>query len=412
MNNIRLNPFTGQFDLIEKFDFKNPFRNLCSGRTYPTLQAAMDDVNDDESIYICSGDHSSSDTVITNVNNITIFANGSSGSENTKIGQVTIDNTCIGLEFKEIDFYGLFQPAVIDTGSSDTTFYECRFDKAGSAIVVNITGSPSGAQPIFKSCRINGQLVNAGSSFTKFIECNYCEDIQDLIQSGNSSSFLSRSTVNASINHSGNGILFVEDCTISTLISSANELAPGFPYLSINKARTINQSTGLSEIIEKTGSCAYAFFDFSYKIDGSTINGSDISDKYSESYATRLKGKTKSQLNSLARIAGMQHYANDELRDYSDNGIKLNLIEYKDDEVVETSITETIDVRLINIIKQTTSGIITSLSNVVLGSTVTITNRSGGNNALNLTVQGIVSPTIYDCESFTISYNGTDWDVK
>ena len=74
-----------------------------------------------------------------------------------------------------------------------------------------------------------------------------------------------------------------------------------------------------------------------------------------------------------------------------------------------TSTNETINAELYELITQDTSGITTSLS-VITGSKITITNRSGGNNTLNLTIQGIASPIIKDRESFSLIYNGTDYD--
>lgn len=74
-----------------------------------------------------------------------------------------------------------------------------------------------------------------------------------------------------------------------------------------------------------------------------------------------------------------------------------------------TSTNETINAELYELITQDTSGITTSLS-VITGSKITITNRSGGNNTLNLTIQGTASPIIKDLESFSLIYNGTDYD--
>jgi galactitol-specific phosphotransferase system IIC component len=79
--------------------------------------------------------------------------------------------------------------------------------------------------------------------------------------------------------------------------------------------------------------------------------------------------------------------------------------------IIETTITETIDVSIYNVVRQTSSGITTSLSNMVTGSKITITNTSGGTNILNITVQDVATPNIHDCESFSIVFNGTTWDV-
>ena len=75
-----------------------------------------------------------------------------------------------------------------------------------------------------------------------------------------------------------------------------------------------------------------------------------------------------------------------------------------------TSITETIDAELYELITQSVSGISTSLTSII-GSMVTITNRSGADNILNMTIQGEISPTIKDYESFSLVYNGVDYDL-
>lgn len=75
-----------------------------------------------------------------------------------------------------------------------------------------------------------------------------------------------------------------------------------------------------------------------------------------------------------------------------------------------TSTTETVDISSVGVIRQTASGITTSLSNVVSGSTITIINDSGGNNTLNITFMGAALPILQDKESITMTYNGTDWD--
>lgn len=78
--------------------------------------------------------------------------------------------------------------------------------------------------------------------------------------------------------------------------------------------------------------------------------------------------------------------------------------------LVNTGATETLNIEGLEVIRQTSSGITTSLSGAVAGSRVTITNRSGGDNTLNITIQGVASPTIKDLESFSLVYNGTDYD--
>jgi hypothetical protein len=79
--------------------------------------------------------------------------------------------------------------------------------------------------------------------------------------------------------------------------------------------------------------------------------------------------------------------------------------------IITTIITESIDVEACTTIRQTSSGIITSLSNFTTGSCIIIKNASGGTNTLNITIEGNVSPLIYDGEGFNMVYNGTDWDL-
>ncbi len=94
-----------------------------------------------------------------------------------------------------------------------------------------------------------------------------------------------------------------------------------------------------------------------------------------------------------------------------DTGVERDDARILEEVIVSTAITETIDVNTCTVIKQTVSGIITSLSNVVLGTRMMIKNSGGGNNTLNITIEGNVSPIIYDGEGFNMVFNGTDWDL-
>lgn len=85
------------------------------------------------------------------------------------------------------------------------------------------------------------------------------------------------------------------------------------------------------------------------------------------------------------------------------NGMVLN--------ITNTSTTESIDVSEKNVIRQTSIGITTTLTSPVLGQILYIKNVSGGSCTLNITIDGVGSPTIDDEESFTICYNGVDWDL-
>ena len=78
--------------------------------------------------------------------------------------------------------------------------------------------------------------------------------------------------------------------------------------------------------------------------------------------------------------------------------------------VATTSTTETIDVTTCTVLRQTANSITTSLSTMATGSRIVIKNRGGGANALNVTVDGVASPSIADGEAWDIMYNGTDWD--
>jgi len=93
------------------------------------------------------------------------------------------------------------------------------------------------------------------------------------------------------------------------------------------------------------------------------------------------------------------------------DGDLVVLDQKQSERVLETSETETINAELYEVIKQTASGITTSLSGVIKGSKVSIVNSSSGSNTLNITVQGEASPTIYSRESFSLVYNGSDFDI-
>jgi len=79
--------------------------------------------------------------------------------------------------------------------------------------------------------------------------------------------------------------------------------------------------------------------------------------------------------------------------------------------VIDTSTTETINASLYELIRQTSSGITTSLGGIVEGTEISIVNSSAGTNTLNITVQGVVNPVIYSRESFSLIFNGVDWDI-
>jgi len=78
---------------------------------------------------------------------------------------------------------------------------------------------------------------------------------------------------------------------------------------------------------------------------------------------------------------------------------------------IDTSTSESINIGVYELIRQTASGITTSFDTPVLGDHITITNRSGADNTLNITVQGTASPTLRDLESMSLFYNGTDYDI-
>lgn len=92
-------------------------------------------------------------------------------------------------------------------------------------------------------------------------------------------------------------------------------------------------------------------------------------------------------------------------------GIERDEARILEEVLISTAITETIDATTCTIIKQTASGIITSLSNVIEGTRMMVKNSGGGNNTLNITIEGNVSPLIFDREGFNMVFNGTDWDL-
>lgn len=78
---------------------------------------------------------------------------------------------------------------------------------------------------------------------------------------------------------------------------------------------------------------------------------------------------------------------------------------------VDTAVTETIDSKTCTVVRQTASGITTTLSNLELGTEVTIFNVSTGSNTIGHTINGIVSPSIKKKEAFKLMFNGTDFDL-
>jgi len=94
-----------------------------------------------------------------------------------------------------------------------------------------------------------------------------------------------------------------------------------------------------------------------------------------------------------------------------DNGVERDDARIIEEVVISTSITETIDVTTCTIIIQTMSDITTSLLNEVEGTRMMIKNTSGGDNILNITIEGNTAPTIYNGEGFNMVFNGTDWDL-
>jgi hypothetical protein len=79
--------------------------------------------------------------------------------------------------------------------------------------------------------------------------------------------------------------------------------------------------------------------------------------------------------------------------------------------IVSTSTDETISLSFNTYIKQTASGITTTLSGAVKGMLVRIKNKSDNPNTLSLTADGCLNPTINKDETFVMVYNGSDWDI-
>jgi len=78
----------------------------------------------------------------------------------------------------------------------------------------------------------------------------------------------------------------------------------------------------------------------------------------------------------------------------------------------DTSITETIALTAqITTVRQTVAGIDTSFSGQAVGTVVAVTNNSGGTTNINETINGTLGFTLYDDESLTMFWNGTDWSA-
>jgi hypothetical protein len=77
--------------------------------------------------------------------------------------------------------------------------------------------------------------------------------------------------------------------------------------------------------------------------------------------------------------------------------------------VVNTTISESIDVETCTVISQDTAGITTTLTNVSTGSRIIVNNNSGGACTIGATILGTTNPTINDQESYLMFFNGTEW---
>ena len=77
--------------------------------------------------------------------------------------------------------------------------------------------------------------------------------------------------------------------------------------------------------------------------------------------------------------------------------------------IVSTTTSESIDISTCNVIEQTTALITTTLTNLSLGSVVTIKNASGGDCNIGNTIDGDASPILANNDAITIYYNGTEF---
>jgi len=99
--------------------------------------------------------------------------------------------------------------------------------------------------------------------------------------------------------------------------------------------------------------------------------------------------------------------------DNSENISYLLQCKERDTTQIETEITEIIDLSVYGIVKQVSNfGLVTSFTGHVAKQTITVINQSGGANTLNITVDEVISPKIYDGESLTMYFNGTDWSLR
>jgi gamma-glutamylcyclotransferase (GGCT)/AIG2-like uncharacterized protein YtfP len=79
--------------------------------------------------------------------------------------------------------------------------------------------------------------------------------------------------------------------------------------------------------------------------------------------------------------------------------------------ITSTAITESINASTTDIIRQTASGITTTLTGLSTGVEVTVKNDSGGTNIIANIIGGEANQPLYDGESFHLVYNGTDLDI-
>ncbi|MCP4322156.1 MAG: hypothetical protein GY787_09945 [Alteromonadales bacterium] len=316
-----------QAALDDKIDKGGVCRIVNTGETYNSIVTAVSALSDYDTLHIFS-QNSTEDIDLTgsNLSNVTFFGMGSSGTKNTVVGRVLLDNTCDSIEFHNIDMVTAGNDTVADTGSTNTRFNECNISRTSGSVSVRISGN-SGAGPAFSGCVITEDISLNGTNILGFI---YIKDstISDVLSNSAQGMIIDRTVVNSSLQFSGASYVEIRDTITPTIISSQPSL--GFTSLVISNTHIRSPFTpGAVGIINKTGTALYSLLNVDFNVAGSTLTGTDNSSGIPVSFAINCRGKNLADINALSRAAGTLHNAQDQSnKPYWDDGSTVNEIAY------------------------------------------------------------------------------------
>jgi len=316
-----------QAALDDKIDKGGVCRIVNTGETYNSIATAVSALSDYDTLHIFS-QNSTEDIDLTgsNLSNVTFFGMGSSGTKNTVVGRVLLDNTCDSIEFHNIDMVTAGNDTVVDTGSTNTRFNECNISRTSGSVSVRISGSGPAA-PAFSGCVITQDISLNGTNLFGFI---YIKDstIDDILSNSAQGAVIDRTLVNSSLQFTGGSYVEIRNTITPTIISSQPSL--GFTSLVISNTHIRDPFTaGAVGIINKTGTAPYSLLDVDFDVAGSTLTGTDNSSAVPVSFAINCRGKNLADINALSRVAGTLHNAQDQSnKPYWDDGSTVNEIAY------------------------------------------------------------------------------------